>query len=191
MSQQNINSFFKISTSDDNSIQQQQPPPQQPTQSKKLSIFMRDSDLPPEDVYNLYFDGCCKGNPGEAGAGAVIYKNGREIWFGSMYVGEFKTNNIAEYTGLLMGLNQAISYGIKKINIKGDSQLVIKQMTGEYKVNSEKLKEYNTLARKLVKQFSRVSYEHVYREYNRRADNLSNQGLEKNPKYILHCNSSI
>jgi ribonuclease HI len=131
------------------------------------------------DNYVLFFDGCCKGNPGPGGAGAVIYNNGVEIWADCSFVGKMVTNNIAEYTGLLNGMNRAIKLGIKNLTINGDSQLAIKQMTGAYKVNSENLIELYKTAKQLEKLFDTVSYNHVYRKDNKRADALSNDGLLK------------
>jgi ribonuclease HI len=131
------------------------------------------------DNYVLFFDGCCKGNPGPGGAGAVLYKNGIEVWSDCSFVGKNVTNNIAEYTGLLLGLNQAAKVGIKQLTVNGDSQLVIKQMTGIYKVNSENLIELYKSAKQLEKSFESISYSHVYRKDNKRADALSNDGLLK------------
>jgi len=133
----------------------------------------------PESSYILYFDGCCKGNPGAGGAGAVIYKDGLEIWADCIFVGKKITNNIAEYTGLIIGLKKAITLGINNLTIKGDSLLIIKQMLGEYKVNSENLVELYKTAKELEKLFDTVEFIHVYRNDNKRADALSNQGLLK------------
>jgi len=133
----------------------------------------------PSEKYVLFFDGCCKGNPGPGGAGAVVYKDGIEVWSDSSFVGKNVTNNIAEYTGLLLGLKQAIKFGIKNIAVNGDSQLTIKQMTGVYKVNSENLIELYKTAKQLEKSFDSISYNHVYRKDNKRADELSNDGLVK------------
>lgn len=131
-----------------------------------------------EDNFVIYFDGCCKGNPGPGGAGSVLYKNEQEIWYDCMFVGEKVTNNIAEYSGLLMGLQFATKQSnIKNLIIKGDSQLVIKQMRGEYKVNSENIKELFKKAKEYEKMFESVQYLHVYRKDNKRADELSNKGL--------------
>lgn len=129
--------------------------------------------------YVLFFDGCCKGNPGPGGAGAVLYKDGLEIWSDCSFVGKNVTNNIAEYTGLILGLNQAAKVGIKQLTVNGDSQLAIKQMTGVYKVNSENLIELYKTAKQLEKSFDSISYNHVYRKDNKRADELSNDGLLK------------
>jgi len=127
--------------------------------------------------YVMNFDGCSKGNPGPAGAGAVIYQNGIEIWGACEFVGKKETNNMAEYAGLILGMKEAVHRNIRKIAIKGDSLLVIKQMRCEYKVKSENLLESFTQAKKLEKNFDVITYDHVYRTENKRADELSNDGL--------------
>jgi len=132
-----------------------------------------------ENVVTLFFDGCCKGNPGPGGAGAVLYKNGEEIWNDSCFVGEKVTNNVAEYTGLIIGMKQAVQLGIKSLIVNGDSLLVIRQMKGEFKVSSENLRELYKTAKILEKSFNVISYNHVYRKDNKRADALSNEGLVK------------
>ena len=125
----------------------------------------------------MYFDGCSKGNPGEAGAGAVIYHNNDEIWSSSVYVGDKKTNNVAEYTGMIIGLTEAINRNIKQLSVKGDSMLVIKQMKGEYQVRSTNLTELFTISTQLASQFDIITFDHVYRHMNKRADELSNDGI--------------
>ena len=125
----------------------------------------------------MYFDGCSKGNPGEAGAGAVIYHNRDEIWSASVYVGDKKTNNVAEYTGMIIGLTEAINRNIKQLSVKGDSMLVIKQMKGEYQVRSTNLTELFTISTQLASQFDIITFDHVYRHMNKRADELSNDGI--------------
>jgi ribonuclease HI len=129
------------------------------------------------DTYKLYFDGCSKGNPGKAGAGAVIYKNNMEIFSISIFVGEKETNNVAEYTGLLIGLKEAVKLGIKDLVVNGDSQLVIKQMKGEYQVKAPNLIKLFAEAKQLEKEFEKMTFNHVYRTENKRADQLSNEGL--------------
>jgi ribonuclease HI len=130
-----------------------------------------------EIEYLLQFDGCSKGNPGKAGSGAVIYKNKNEIWSKSLYIGDKNTNNEAEYIGLIIGLEEAINIGIQHLYVEGDSLLVIKQMKGEYKVKAENLYKLYENAKKVEKQFIKVSYNHVYRDKNKRADLLSNLAL--------------
>lgn len=131
-----------------------------------------------ESKYVLYFDGCSKGNPGVGGAGAVLYKDGLEVWGSSQKVGENVTNNVAEYIGLIMGLQEVFTREIKNILVRGDSQLVIKQMKGQYKVRSSGLVEYYQQAKLLEKYFDKIEFEHVYRDKNKRADELSNMALE-------------
>ena len=132
----------------------------------------------PDEQYILYFDGCSKGNPGLGGAGAVLYKNDVEIWGSSQMVGKYVTNNVAEYSGLIMGLQEIYTRQIKNIIVRGDSQLVIKQMRGEYKVNSKSLEEYYKQAKLLEKDIDNIVFEHVYRDKNKRADELSNLALD-------------
>lgn len=134
-----------------------------------------------QSAHRLYFDGCSKGNPGASGAGAVLYevfKNDEyEIWNDCCFVGSSSTNNEAEYTGLLIGMKEAIRRGIRDIDIYGDSQLVIKQMRGEYAVKSPGLLQLYKQAKDLERGFDKVRYAHVYRHNNTRADELSNAGL--------------
>ena len=135
------------------------------------------------DNYVLYFDGCSKGNPGPGGAGAVLYKNDEEIWSDCVFVGNKVTNNVAEYTGLIIGLTHVATQPyIKTLFVKGDSLLVIKQMKGEYKVTSSNLLELYKKSKILSTSFEKIEYEHVYRQNNKRADALSNDGLLKNIK---------
>jgi ribonuclease HI len=127
--------------------------------------------------YLLQFDGCSKGNPGKAGSGAVIYKNKTELWGKSLFVGNKNTNNEAEYTGLIIGLEEAIDMGIKNLCVEGDSLLVINQMTGKYKVKSENLILLYNKAKELEREFDVIIYNHIYRNLNKRADELSNLAL--------------
>lgn len=129
--------------------------------------------------YLLQFDGASKSNPGLAGAGAVIYENGNEIWSQSLFVGLKETNNYAEYKGLILGLNKACELGIQNLQVQGDSQLIIKQMKGEYKVTSENLIPLFNEAKQLEKPFVSIEYQHIYREKNRRADYLSNEAIRE------------
>ena len=135
-------------------------------------------------IFKMNFDGCSKGNPGLAGAGAVIYESNKEIWAKSEFVGTSSTNNEAEYKGLIMGLQKAVEMNIKELYVEGDSLLVIKQMKGEYKVNSINLQYLYKTAKSLELKFDKIYYNHVYRNFNKRADELSNisiiEYLEKN-----------
>jgi ribonuclease HI len=145
----------------------------------KLTSEKKDAKVFPEIEYKLQFDGCSKSNPGIAGAGAVIYKFNKEISAKIQFVGNNETNNVAEYTGLIIGLKEAIKLGIKDIDVEGDSMLVIKQMKGEYKVKSENLINLYNQAKILEKEFNFINYKHIYRENNKRADELSNLAISK------------
>jgi ribonuclease HI len=131
-------------------------------------------------TFKMNFDGCSKGNPGNSGAGAVIYNNlNNEIWNNSVYVGDNTTNNVAEYLGCILGLEQCVNLEIKNLIIEGDSQLIIKQLLGEYKVKSETMIPLYEKATTLLKFFDNIEIKHVYRKFNKRADELSNLGLLK------------
>jgi ribonuclease HI len=128
--------------------------------------------------YKLFFDGASKGNPGLAGAGAVIYHYEKEIWHGHKFIGNKATNNEAEYSGLIIGLNKAIELNIKSLLVNGDSLLVINQMTGKYKCNSANLLPFYTMAKELSKNFDTIKFQHIYRNFNKRADELSNIAIQ-------------
>jgi ribonuclease HI len=154
-------------------------------QSKISSFFVKqtsklerlDEECKEECKYTMFFDGCSKGNPGIAGAGAVLYKNSAEIWSKSLFVGDKETNNVAEYNGLILGLEEAIRQNINNIEVKGDSELVIKQMRGEYNVKSPNMVTLYQKAKSLERKFDKITFFHVYRSENSRADDLSNQGI--------------
>ena len=133
-------------------------------------------------MHTLYFDGCSKGNPGRAGAGAVLYDQvGVEVFAESVFAGYSATNNEAEYTGLILGLNESVKLGITELLVRGDSQLIIRQMQGKYKVNSPRLAPLHQCANTLASKFTKIDYEHVYRDKNQRADALSNKGETSSP----------
>lgn len=128
----------------------------------------------------LYFDGASKGNPGLAGAGAVLYDGDDiEVYSESVFVGLKETNNVAEYTGLIIGLKAALNLGTKRLIVKGDSDLIVKQMNGAYKVKSPNLIALYEEAKKFAEQFEKITFIHVYRHLNKRADELANVGCTK------------
>jgi len=157
----------------------------------KLTSHEKSAKIYPEIEYKLQFDGCSKSNPGMAGAGAVIYNFNKEISTKIKFVGNNATNNAAEYTGLIIGLKDAINLEIKTIVVEGDSMLVIKQMKGEYKVNSLNLINLYNEAKELEKQFNFITFNHIYRKNNKRADELSNLAISKD--YLdkqMYCNKN-
>lgn len=145
----------------------------------KLSQYDKNAKIHPEIDHKLQFDGCSKSNPGIAGAGSVIYKFNKEISTKIQFVGNNETNNAAEYTGLIIGLKDAINLGIKVLSVEGDSMLVIKQMKGEFKVKSANLIDLYNQAKLLEKEFEYITFKHIYRENNKRADELSNLAISK------------
>jgi ribonuclease HI len=183
MNQQKLTNFFQKSTK---IVQPVLPKNTPPTIANRPEFFEPITQIPTiipipdtNPTYCMMFDGCSKGNPGPAGAGAVIYANNKEIWSRAIYVGNRETNNLAEYTGMLLGLNEAVRLNIRVLTVKGDSEVVIKQMLGKYKVKSENLLDIHEQAKDLEKHFDKIDYIHVYRHLNARADALSNEGLAK------------
>jgi ribonuclease HI len=131
-------------------------------------------ELTSELVFKLQFDGCSKGNPGLAGAGSVLYYQNKEIWSTHFFVGEKATNNQAEYTGLIIGLKKAIELDIKSLHVEGDSLLVINQLKEIYKCNSPNLFDLYNEANLLIQKFDNIYLNHIFRNKNKRADELSN-----------------
>ena len=144
--------------------------------SNPLQVEMS-AKIHPTCEYVLNFDGCSKGNPGPAGIGAVISKSGSEEWCGCQFIGN-KTNNQSEYSALILGLKEALSRNIKQLQVYGDSLLVINQVTGQFKVKNVQLQELYKEAINLIGKFDYIVFNHVYREFNKRADQLSNLALE-------------
>lgn len=132
-----------------------------------------------KNEYNLYFDGGSNPNPGPCAGAYVIYDGkGKEIYSGGKFIPN-GTNNIGEYTGLIVGLERCISEGISnyKINVYGDSLLVISQIKGEWKVKNEGLKPNYQKTIKLIKECKHISFQHLKREFNKKADELSDKTL--------------
>jgi|LauGreStaDraftv2_3_1035109.scaffolds.fasta_scaffold55663_2 ribonuclease HI len=129
--------------------------------------------------YALYFDGASKGNPGLGGIGFVIYdlSSGSEICAESRYIGKHVTNNYAEYTALYLGLEKALSLNLERLIVYGDSLLIVKQMNGEYSVNSLNIFNLHKKSKDMSNKFLEISYNHVSRNKNRRADALANEGV--------------
>lgn len=125
----------------------------------------------------LYCDGASRGNPGESGAGALIVApDGEEIPL-TRYLGH-KTNNQAEYTALLLGLERLVALGAKDVEVRADSELMIRQLGGIYKVKHEGLKPLFAQAKDFLKQFQKVVLKHIPREENKKADALSNDAID-------------
>ncbi len=128
-------------------------------------------------VYILKYDGGARGNPGRGASGSVIFENDKIIDQSARYY-SYTTNNIAEYKGLLLGLQRAKKLGIKKLKVYGDSLLVTKQIKGEYKINNPTLKEIYLQVIQEMLYFDDISIDHVYRVNNKEADAMVNLAIE-------------
>jgi len=126
-----------------------------------------------------HIDGGARGNPGPAGYGVVIEdEQGRPVAELSEYLGR-QTNNYAEYSGLLAALHYALRHGLKALKVVSDSELMVKQINGEYKVSSPVLKDLHERAMKQIDQFECFEIKHVLREKNREADRLANVAMDR------------
>ncbi|HEY3961157.1 MAG TPA: reverse transcriptase-like protein [Gaiellaceae bacterium] len=127
---------------------------------------------------SLYTDGGSRGNPGpsafayviEAEDGTVLAAHGETIGVA--------TNNVAEYSGLVAGLRAALELQVSELDVVSDSELLVKQMRGEYKVKNEALRELSIEAGRVARQLGKVEYRHVLRAHNELADRLVNEALD-------------
>ena len=126
-----------------------------------------------------HIDGGARGNPGPAGYGAHIKDEHGTVLAELHGALGIATNNVAEYNGLLAALTWARDHGHPDVHIKADSELLVKQMRGEYRVKHPGLQPLYTRARLLVMELGRVQFEHVRREFNKDADRLSNVGMDE------------
>ena len=136
-------------------------------------------------MITAYIDGGARGNPGPAGYGVHIERADGSVveLHGGLGIA---TNNVAEYNGLLAALEWAVENGESVVNIKADSELLVKQMRGEYKVKHPGLQPLVARARVLVGQLDRVTFVHVRREHNKDADRLSNLGMDEAEEALRH-----
>jgi len=130
----------------------------------------------------LWTDGAARGNPGPAGIGALLKTpSGEVLAADSAYLGD-ATNNVAEYKALLLGLERALELGVKRIEVRADSELLIKQIKGRYRVRNAGLRPLYEAALKLLARFEASTLTHVRREHNAEADRLANAGIDSRPK---------
>ena len=126
----------------------------------------------------LWFDGASRGNPGISGAGAVLAVDGARFRVAQPVPGR-ATNNVAEYHGLLAGLRVAREHGVTHLEVRGDSELVLRQMTGQYRVLKPRLQPLHAEAQALVRGFAEVQWLHVPRSANAEADAQANLGADE------------
>jgi ribonuclease HI len=126
----------------------------------------------------VYADGGSRGNPGPAGCGAFLADpSGKPLCSLSRFLGK-TTNNVAEYSGAIMGIAKALELGAGEIELRSDSELLIKQLKGEYRVKNEKLKPLYAKLKSLLPPLFRIQFKHIPREQNCKADSLANAAMD-------------
>ena len=128
--------------------------------------------------YQLFCDGASRSNPGDASIGISILLDGKEVHTISKKIG-IATNNEAEYQALIDGLSYCVNNSIKEIQVFLDSNLVVEQVNKNFKVKAGNLKVLNSKVDDLIQEFNFIEINHVYREENKRADQLANMALDK------------
>jgi ribonuclease HI len=135
--------------------------------------------------WHIYVDGASSGNPGESGAGIAVFgEDGQEIRRESIYLGRM-TNNMAEYEAFLLALGIAHDASVSSISVYTDSELVAKQITGEYRVKNERLSGYVRRAMGMIGKFDSFSIQYVSREVNRLADKLAKSAANKGGRRVV------
>ena len=126
---------------------------------------------------HVYFDGASRGNPGPGAIGWCLVTADGVVAEGGERIGRV-TNNRAEYAALIRALEAADEYGFEAVDVRGDAELIVRQVRGEWDTNDPDLREKRVRARELLERFDRWSIEHVPREINERADDLANEALD-------------
>lgn len=127
----------------------------------------------------IHTDGACRGNPGPSSVGITVTSLDGDVIYELAETLGSQTNNFAEYSAVKMALALAFENKVQSVTLKSDSQLLIRQLIGEYKVKAEGLKPLFLECRSLVNKIGQVDFEHVRREFNKRADALANQALDE------------
>ena len=147
------------------------------------SLFSEREDAPqqapPAHYLHAHIDGGARGNPGPAGYGVVLQdESGRRVAALSEYLGR-QTNNFAEYQGLIAALEYALKHGPKALKVISDSELLVRQIKGIYKVKNATLQDLHARAKELIAQLEWFSIGHALREQNREADRLANEAMDR------------
>ncbi len=146
--------------------------------SKALKLFSSEKKAP-ETYLIANIDGGARGNPGPAGYGVVMKdQSGNKIAVLSEYLGR-QTNNYAEYSGLLAALQYAVEHAPRALKVISDSELLVRQIRGQYKVKNPVLQQLHGRAKELIAQLQWFSIDHSFREQNREADRLANEAMDK------------
>lgn len=151
----------------------------------EYSIVKGNPSVKESECYLLQFDGSAQPNPGKGSGGAILYSPSKDpVCETGKYI-EFATNNVAEYTGLIIGLRLALEKGFTKLLVEGDSKLVIFQTQGKWKIKNENLQKYNIEVRNLVSQFEFIAFRHIRRDLNKEADRITNEVVKSKENFVL------
>jgi ribonuclease HI len=132
-----------------------------------------------EEFATLWSDGAARGNPGPAGIGVMLKTSAGEVLAAEAQFLGHSTNNVAEYRALLLGLERALELGVRRLEVRADSELLIKQLKGEYRVKNAGLRPLYEQAQALLGRFEATRLLHVRRELNVEADRLANEGIDR------------
>ena len=150
--------------------------PSRPSHSGEL---FADQPKATATAHTAHIDGGARGNPGPAGYGVVIHDpHGKKVAELSEYLGH-RTNNYAEYQGLLAALRHALSHGIRSLKVISDSELMVRQMKGIYKVRHPDLRKFYEEAQQMARKLEHFEIRHALREHNRDADRLANEAMDR------------
>ncbi|HLW85102.1 MAG TPA: ribonuclease HI family protein [Candidatus Sulfotelmatobacter sp.] len=156
--------------------------PPDSSRSTTRPLFPRREDsraTPPDHYLMAHSDGGARGNPGPAGYGVVIQdQSGKKVAALSEYLGH-QTNNFAEYQGLIAALEYALQHGPKALKLISDSELLVRQIKGIYKVKNPTLRDLHARAKEMIAQLDWFSIGHALREHNQEADRLANEAMDK------------
>jgi ribonuclease HI len=142
---------------------------------RKYGVMNR--DMTKKEV-TVFIDGASRGNPGEAGCGAVIYVLQWEPVYLTKYLGH-APNNVAEYNALILALEKLKELNVKEININSDSLLLVSQLNGKYAVKNPNIRKLVRIYTSLAVHFDKITAKHIPRELNREADRLANLAIDQ------------
>lgn len=146
---------------------------------ERFKSLLEPHDGPPAHYLVAHSDGGARGNPGPAGYGVVIKdETGKKLAALSEYLGH-QTNNFAEYQGLIAALEYALKHGPKALKVISDSELLVRQIKGVYKVKNPTLQDLHGRAKELIAQLDWFSIGHALREHNQEADQLANEAMDR------------
>ena len=159
-----------------------------PTSRATKDLFSAHEN-PPEHYLVAFSDGGARGNPGPSGYGVLVQDEaGRKVAALSEYLGH-QTNNFAEYQGLIAALEYAVGNGHKALKVISDSELLVRQIKGIYKVNNAALRDLHGRAKELIAQLAWFSIGHVLRGHNEEADRLANAAMDKGMGRVARASS--